>query len=339
MAVRDIAMTTAKVAAEVFASSRAMERIEQDGYTRIDPFRIAAGEGVSVLLRPMEKLLGAFMREDTPGILVNSARPAGLIHMTCAHELGHYFMGHQSALDETIDYGGQAEVMEQEAETFGYHLLVPRPLLGIICKRKGWNKTSLTNPHVLYQMSLRLGVSYTAAAWSLLRHKVLTYDVVQELLKVQPARIKQSLLHGRLPDATKDVWLFDENDQSSILEPRPDDHLVIRLKSHASAGYLWEADSVEQVAEQGFTLAPLPAVDTVNPRDVVFGADSTLDYVLSAKHVDVERPHPVALSEVRPWMGKQAGDASFSSKTHFEPIAEGLSRESKRALIQEVAGS
>ncbi len=339
MAVRDIAMATAKVAAEVFASTRAMERIEQDGYTRIDPFRIAAGEGVSVLLRPMEKLLGAFMREDTPGILVNSARSAGLIHMTCAHELGHYFMGHQSALDETIDYGGQAEVIEQEAETFGYHLLVPRPLLGIICKRKGWNKASLTNPQVLYQMSLRLGVSYTAAAWSLLRHKVLTYDVVQELLKVPPARIKQSLLHGRLPDGTKDVWLFDEHDQSSILEPRPDDHLVIRLKSHASAGYLWEADSVEQVAEQGFTLAPLPAVEPVNPRDVVFGADSTLDYVLSAKHVDVEQPHPVALSEVRPWMGKQAGDASFSSKTHFEPITEGLSRESKRALIQEVAGS
>ena len=35
MAARDIAMATAKVAAEVFASSRAMERIEQDGYPRV----------------------------------------------------------------------------------------------------------------------------------------------------------------------------------------------------------------------------------------------------------------------------------------------------------------
>ncbi|MGY3326266.1 ImmA/IrrE family metallo-endopeptidase [Pseudomonas sp. TE3911] len=339
MAARDIAMATAKVAAEVFASSRAMERIEQDGYTRIDPFRIAADEGVSVLLRPMEKLLGAFMREESPGILVNSARPAGLIHMTCAHELGHYFLGHQSALDETIEYGGKAEVMEQEAETFGYHLLVPRPLLGIICKRKGWNKASLTNPHVLYQMSLRLGVSYSAAAWSLVRHNILTFDVVQGLLKVQPAAIKQSLLQGQLPDVTKDVWLFDEKDQSSVLEPRPEDHLVVRLKSRASAGYLWQADSVEQVADQGFTLAPFVTAQAVDPQAVVFGADPTLDYVLTAKQRAVEEPHPLMLSEVRPWMGKQGGDASFQSRTHFEPISEGLTRESKRALIREVAGS
>lgn len=339
MAARDIAMATAKMAAEVFASSRAMERIEQDGYTRIDPFRIAAGEGVSVLLRPMEKLLGAFIREESPGILVNSARSAGLIHMTCAHELGHYFMGHQSALDETIDYGGKAEAMEQEAETFGYHLLVPRPLLGIICKRKGWNKASLTNPHVLYQMSLRLGVSYSAAAWSLVRHNILAFDVVQGLLKVQPAAIKQSLLQGQLPDATKDVWLLDEKDQSSVLEPRPEDHLVLRLKSHASAGYLWQADSVEQVADQGFTLAPLVTAQAVDPQAIVFGAESTLDYVLTAKQRTVEEPHPVTLSEVRPWMGKQGGDASFQSWTHFEPISEGLTRESKRALIREVAGS
>ncbi|MNT10309.1 hypothetical protein D3C72_1451330 [compost metagenome] len=188
-------------------------------------------------------------------------------------------------------------------------------------------------------MSLRLGVSYSAAAWSLVRHKILSYDAVQELLKVQPASIKQSLFQGQLPDATKDVWLFDENDQSSVLEPRPEDHLVVRLKSHASAGYLWRADSVEQLTEQGFTLAPLTTTRLLDSQAVVFGAEPTLDYELSAQRMDVEQPHPVMLSEVRPWMGKQAGDASFHSRTHFEPIAEGLSRESKRALIREVAGS
>jgi len=338
MADRNIALATARMAADVFETSRAMERIEQDGYTRIDPFRIAAGAGVSVLLRPMDKLLGAFIRDDNSGILVNSARSAGLIHMTCAHELGHFFMGHENALDETVDYGSKAEILEQEAEWFGYHLLVPRLLLTIICRRKGWNKASLQNPHILYQLSLRLGVSYSAAAWSLMRHDVLTYDAVQRLLKITPASIKQSLLQAELPDATKDVWLFEVSDQSSVLEPRPDDHLVVRLKSHASAGYLWLADSVGEVEAQGFVLAPL-ATTAANPSTLSFGAETTMDYVLSSSAEDCSAPRAVELSEVRPWIGKEEGGASFKSQAYFEPIAEGLSRESKQALMHEVMAS
>ena len=151
---RNIALKTVQVANGILESSGAMERIKQDGYTRVDPFKIAAREDVSVLLKPLDQLYGAFVRDQRSGILVNSARSAGLIHMTCAHELGHYFMGHDSAVDETLDYPGNADYREQEAETFGYHLLVPRPLLTIICKRKGWNLASLSNPIIIYQLSL-----------------------------------------------------------------------------------------------------------------------------------------------------------------------------------------
>lgn len=338
MARRNIALTTARVAAEVFESSRAMERIEQDGYTRVDPFKVAATEGLSVALRPMEKLLGAFIRDERSGILLNSARPAGLIHMTCAHELGHYFMGHATALDETIEYGTKAVEMEQEAEAFGYHLLVPRALLTIICKRKGWNIRSLHEPFNLYQLALRLGVSYSATAWSLLRHQLIDYDTVQRLLKTQPALIKQALFNGPLPDATKDVWVFDERDQSSILEPRTDDHLIIRLKSHASAGYLWLADSVDQLVAEGFTLQPAPCAP-VDPEALTFGAETSMDYLLTGAAESYAAPQTVKLSEIRPWEGKHPGDASYSSRAHFEPIAEGLSRESKLALIDEVRNS
>jgi Zn-dependent peptidase ImmA (M78 family) len=335
---RNIALKTAKVALDVLESSRAMERIEQDGYTRVDPFKIAALEDVSVLLKPLDQLYGAFVRDQRSGILVNSARSAGLIHMTCAHELGHYFMGHDSAVDETLDYPANAEVKEQEAETFGYNLLVPRPLLTIICKRKGWNRASLTNPLIIYQLSLRLGISYSATAWSLLRHTLINYNDVQELRKTQPATIKKALLRDRLPDATKEVWLLDESDQSSVLEPRANDHLVVRLKSHASAGYLWLADSREEVAAEGFSLAPLAAT-TSDLSTISFGADTTMDYVLSNGDKEGDSPQLVQLSEIRPWVGKQEGDASFHSRAHFEEIQEGLTREAKLALMREVTAS
>lgn len=333
---RDVALTTAMRAASVFDSTRAMERIEQDGYTRVDPFRIAEAEGIQVLLRPMDKLLGAFIRDETPGILLNALRPAGLVHMTCAHELGHYFMGHSSAVDETIDYDANAELQEQEAEWFGYHLLVPRPLLTIICRRKGWNKQSLVNPHILYQLALRLGVSYSAAAWSLLRHNLTDYDTVQRLLKTTPAMIKKFLLQGPLEDSTKDVWLFDDADRSSVLEPRPDDYMVVRLKSHASAGFLWQADSIEELESHGFAVAPLVA-SKVERDSLSFGADTLMDYLVEGGRERYDIPLPIQLSEVRPWLGKQEGDATFRSQAHFEPIAEGLSRNAKQAILQEAA--
>lgn len=333
---RDVALITAKRAASVFESTGAMERIEQDGYTRIDPFKIAAAEGIPVLLRPMDKLLGAFIRDDAPGILVNAHRPAGLIHMTCAHELGHYFMGHASAVDETIEYDGNAELQEQEAEWFGYHLLVPRPLLTIICRRKGWNKQSLVSPHILYQLALRLGVSYAAAAWSLLRHNLTDYETVQGLLKTQPAAIKKALLQGTLADSTKDVWLFDDTDRSSVLEPRPDDYMVVRLKSHASAGYLWQADSIEQLESHGFVVSPLAASEVDRDR-LSFGSDAMMDYLVADGRERFDQPLPIQLSEVRPWLGKQEGDATYRSRAHFEPIGEGLSRDAKQALLKEAA--
>lgn len=338
MARRNIALTTAKMAAEVIESSGAMERIEQDGYTRVDPFRVADSAGLSVALRPMDKLLGAFIRDEQSGILLNSARSAGLIHMTCAHELGHFFMGHETTVDETIEYGSKAVEMEQEADSFGHHLLVPRALLSVVCRRKRWNNRSIRDPFILYQLALRLGVSYAATAWSLLRHEYVDYDAVQRLLKITPASIKQSLFNGALPDATREVWVFDEHDQTSVLEPRPEDHLIIRLKSHASAGYLWLADSPEQVKAEGFTLQPAPSAP-VDPRTLTFGAETSMDYFLTGEPDSFADPQVVALSEIRPWEGKQPGDASYVSRAHFEPIAEGLTRESKMALIEEVRNS
>ncbi|AZE39153.1 hypothetical protein C4K06_6165 [Pseudomonas chlororaphis subsp. aureofaciens] len=335
MSYRDIVLRAAQRAAEIIDESGAMERIEQDGYTRIDPFQIAADSGVMVMLRPMQKLLGAFLGDETPGILVNVDRPAGLIHMTCAHELGHFFMGHGNSADEKIYYGSKAALVEQEADQFGYNLLVPRKLIVKIMQRKHWKREALFRPDIMYQLALRMGVSYEAAAWSLSRHNVMNADQVQQILRTTPAMIKKALLGDRLIDARKEVWLLDSDDQTSILEPRPDDQLVVRLPSHASSGYLWEADSVDELTAQGFQLEPLTMPSTPSAdNSLVFGGPGTMDYLLTGGRTSDTTPVNVQFSERAPWNVSSPPIDTFKSSARFESLNLGLTHHARKQLLE-----
>jgi len=326
-------MAAARRASEIYRDSGTKERVEQDGYTRVDPFLIAGRAQVPVLLRPLDKLLGAFIRDDAPGILINSERSAGLIHMTCAHELGHYFMGHGTTTDDSLDYGPQATIHEQEADWFAYQLMVPRVLLAHVMRRKGWTMQSLSDPRLLYQLSLRLGISYTAAAWSLARHKLMALSEVKRLLKVQPFDIKERLLAGQVFDARRDVWLLDERDRYSVLEPRAEDQIVVRLKSHASAGYLW---SVDELVSEGFQIRPARAPNKeVIQTNTVLGGPTFAEFLLSHDTIGANNsPVVLAMREARPW-AKEVPASTFETKTLFEGIAQGLTSIAKQQLLQE----
>lgn len=328
---------TALLAQGVFHESGAKVRITEDGYTRVDPFSIAAKAGITVLLRPLDRLLGVFIRQSTSGILVNTERSAGLVHMTCAHELGHFYSGHQTTADETIDYGKSASIKEQEAEWFAYQLLAPRVVLANVLRRKGWTAQSLRNPIVLYQLSLRLGISYSATAWSLRRQDLLDMSSVHKLLEVQPADIKRSLIGEEPLGPRKEVWLLDESDQSSVLEPRPEDRLVLRLKGHASSGYVW---SPKELAAEGFHIRPIENAPTPSTdlSDLVIGGSSTSDYLVSSEVGDASvSDHPVRLAfeERRPWSKAAAPGASYQATALFENIRPGLTDAAKRRLLQE----
>lgn len=326
-------MAAARCASEVYRDSGAKERVEQDGYTRVDPFLIAGKERVPVLLRPLDKLLGAFIRDDVSGILINSERPAGVIHMTCAHELGHYFMEHDTTADDSLDYGPQAASHEQEADWFAYQLMVPRGLLAHVMRRKGWTMQSLADPRLLYQLSLRLGISYTAAVWSLARHKLIAPAEVKRLINVQPLTIKQELLAGQPFDARKEVWLLDERDRDSVLEPRVEDRMVVRLKSHASAGYLW---SLDELVSEGFQIRPArtPDKDTLL-ADTVFGGSTTAEFLLThARDGTNDHPAVLAMKELRPW-AKEPPASTFEAMTLFEGVAPGLTSIAKLQLLEE----
>lgn len=325
--------TVANHAAEIARASGAKRRIDEDGYSRIDPFRVAQDAGVVVMLRPLEKLLGAFISEGQPGILVNSERPAGLVQMTCAHELGHFFLKHGTTADGQLDYGKSAAKKELEADWFAYSLVAPRWAVAKIMRRKGWSVADLAHPFVLYQFALRLGISYSAAAWSLNRLDLMGRAAVDEVLRVQPASIKRSLLNKPLENSQKDVWLLDENDRNLILEPRVNDQLLVRLKNHTSSGYIWTMD---ELASDGFVVQPLlhPAGSNAGDDQFIAGGTQYQDYLVSPSPSGPHSTQHLQLSERQAWDQTAPPIDTFSTTARYEDLAVGLSPVAKESLLQ-----
>ncbi len=335
----DALLAAARRATEVLEEFEAKKRIEV-GYTRIDAEHIASSCDVVVMYRKLELLLGGFLREDgTPGIIVNWDRPRGLVHMTCAHELGHFALGHESTADTTVDIPKNAALVERTANQFAYALLAPSWLVAHTMRRQHWGRDSLRNPSVVYQMSLRLGMSYKAMVWSLNRLGHLTIADALSIADVQPIALKRDILGDTPPNNSRsDVWVLTDADRDRILEPGLGDHLVFDLPNHAASGRLW---SVDEAHSEGFSLKPFVRdARSVPPRrgaEITVGGDgSTLRYELtpSPEHVSTgnsegvptleSRKKTIALSEFARWQVELAPIDQLSLFAEFERLEDGL---------------
>lgn len=338
---RSSLLKVAKLAAQVLDDSGAHQRVEQ-GYTRVDPVAIAEQAGVAVMARPLDKLLGAFIREDGPGIILNTRRPRGMFHMTCAHELGHFYLGHLSTADEHLDYRSNAAPFEQEADQFAYSLMAPAWLITQVLNLQGWGRRAVQDPDVLYQLSLRLGLSYTATVWSLVRTKFLNANLAKSLAALTPAELKRRMvLDGTVFKENQDVWRLRPPDRDCVLEPRATDTVVMDLPSHAAAGYLW---SLQEASDLGYALEPVTidgTKESLNAEDVVVGSASSLQYQLkleaSSGSEGASAPVVLAFRESQPW-NTSIDDAadSFSLRTKVQTTPSGLSEGTKARVVAEM---
>jgi Zn-dependent peptidase ImmA (M78 family) len=329
-------LDASKKATQVLSDAGTSARL-QSGFSRIDPMLLAQEQDVPVMLtEQLDKLLGAFLREGRAGIIVNSDRPIGMMHMTCAHELGHYFLGHVSTHDEHIDYGDTDSVAEQEANQFAYQLMAPMWLVVRTVKAKGWGKTNLLQPAVVYQLSLRLGISFTAMAWALARLKLVTPAQASTLCVAKPKALKNDMLPpGIALGKNADVWVLDSRDKDWIIEPRSTDRFLLNLPSHATAGYLWSAD---ELAGEGFTVSPVLVDARAQKREgpPLVGGGGEDRYFLAGPAAEQQggRVSEFHLRETRPWVADDAPATELALKMKFEAVEEGLSDSTRLREIQ-----
>ena len=307
------------------------------GEGRIDVFDMLVQKEIPVMFKSLKGLLGAFLNENgSTGVIVTTQRPLPVQRFTAAHELGHAVLGHDPSLDpeETLARSPLVEreqrgydLQEIQANVFASQLLIPRWLLVKHMQRQRWGPSEMSKSDVVYQLSLRLGVSYSATCHALLRNKVIDDVVSEQLLNVQPRTIKKRLAAPHVPaNWYGDVWVITERDDGSLLEGSRSDLVVVQVKEHSGSGYLWQLDDLTAVGMS--VVQDNRAADS--DKDLVGGV---VCRTVIAEPTDGAEGH-VCLRETRPWQAKGEPIQSLNLDVDlYGPVDAGLHRAQRKTLL------
>jgi predicted secreted protein len=297
----------------------------------VDVFGAIIALDIPLIFRPLQTLLGACI--PGPGILISTERPLRIQRFTGAHELGHVALRHDLSLDgEEIltrigHNSGQVRVPEFEiaADGFASAFLLPKWLLRMHARRQGWNRASMSDPNIVYQLSLRAGASYRATCIALELHDIID-AATREVLLAKPRRaVKAELLDGLPVDSFfPDVWLLTERDEGSTIEGQPDDLFILRLSEQSGAGYLWTTSGL---VESGFAI--LRDQRKITPPETAVGGPVTR--ALTARRTDPARGS-FAIELRRPWVRSGAPLAALRIAYDLQGKEVGLPRISRRHL-------
>jgi len=229
---------------------------------RIDVYGTIVRLGAMLMFQPLDKLLGAYMREDhAKGVIITTNRPTGVQRFTAGHELGHMHMDHEPhADDENIlrraPVAGtyrQVPMQEREADAFASHFLLPRFLIEKHHHAHRLVERDYENPQTVYQASLRFGASYAATLLAFERENLISRPMRDEMRKVQPKDLKRDLIDDLQVEnwSNRDVWRLTEKDEGLVIEANRKDIFVLKLEEHKGAGYLWTFDELK---DAGFVI-------------------------------------------------------------------------------------
>jgi Zn-dependent peptidase ImmA (M78 family)/predicted secreted protein len=319
---RDAILNGTARAAELHAQLGLRKQL-RDGDRPLDVFAVVRELGVVVLFRKLDSLLGAYIPgATTPGMLLTTQRNLHIQRFTAAHELGHHALGHKAvSLDKDVGFVGRGESsghesQELEADAFASAFLLPDWLLVAHARRHHWGKHELTNPDIVYQLSLRLGASYAATCWAL-ADQIIDRSTAERLAATAPKKSKQRAIPGvQLENWHPDVWELSLHDRGVHLLGNPDDLLVLDLEEHVASGYTWDTSAV---ATAGLKIEK---DERREGNDEAIGAPVTRRLVVQGPAQGRLR-----LEEKRPWDSRQQSLNSFElDLSLLGPEAEGLPR-------------
>jgi Zn-dependent peptidase ImmA (M78 family) len=132
-------------AARLHLQLRLRQKIEAD-CGNVDVFAAIHALDLPLLVRPLQGLLGAYLSDPEPGVLITTQRPMSIQRFTAAHELGHFRLKHQPSLDNEnilrrmpLQAQPSDDFQEVEANAFAVEFIMPRWLVARHAARQGWS--------------------------------------------------------------------------------------------------------------------------------------------------------------------------------------------------------
>lgn len=178
----------------------------------LNVFDLAAALGVDVRFMDLPSLEGMFLKEPHPVVILPSLkhRPRGRVAFSCAHELGHFQLGHGTQVDRYLSDHQHLDSRSAEeiaADTFASTILMPRPaVLARFCCRS--IDLAGATPRQVFQVANELGVGYS----TLVRHLTFGLELVtaawfRERDRESPKSIRAEILGC---DEVGEVQLLDQ---------------------------------------------------------------------------------------------------------------------------------
>jgi len=338
--VRAAILSAAQAADKMHHKYRTRDRVEA-GEGRVDVFDMLVQQDVDTMFQRLDKLLGAFLDEGgEKGVIVTTQRQLPVQRFTAAHELGHVVLGHQPSadLEEILSRSPYVEredrgydIQEIQANVFASQLLIPRWLLIRHMQRQSWTAPDLLRSEVVYQLSLRLGASYSATCHALQQNRVISPTQCDQLLSVTRRGIKEKLSAPYTPaNRYGDVWVVTERDDGILLEGSKLDLVVVKLQEHSGSGYLWRLDDL---AKAGF--AVVEDSRQADPDTDLVGGVTFRTVIAESK---TGATGHVSLKEVRPWQAKGTPLHSLEMEVDLSgPVQTGLHKAQRRKALQGAA--
>jgi Zn-dependent peptidase ImmA (M78 family)/predicted secreted protein len=280
-------------------SNEFVERTE----TCLDLISVAESLDIPVMYRPLDNIWGgAVTIGESRGVIIRSNLPRSLQRFTLAHEIGHIVLGHQSRFDDIVGLAQRATdrtnrpVEEIAADEFASELLASDELIKKNSVRKGWSKEDIQYPEYIYQLSLRLGISFEATCWSLVSQGHLNQTRAKEYSSQDGniKEIKNSIISDSIPrDPHADVWLLSEDDAGVQLEASEEDVFKMELEERSSSGYCWE------LLRDGSNIKVV--LDDTDPGKK-YGSSSSRKIGFK---IDSPGQHTLKISHRRSWSGEE----------------------------------